>query len=531
VNNSRVLIVGGGHNGLVCATYLAKAGFGVTVLERRELFGGSCVTEELWPGYKISRAAYVLSLFRPQIARDLELARHGLELLPRTPSSFTPLPDGRSLVLGADRAENLAEIQRFSSADARAFPRFEDLLGRVAAAIEPTLDYPAPELPIRSLRDLRSLLSLLRAGWKLRADLPDAMRLLLGPARSLLEEYFESEPLLATLATDAVIGANASPSMPGTGYVLFHHVMGSITGERGVWAYVRGGMGGLSNALASSARAAGVELRSDAEVQTIRCRAGRATGVVLTSGEELQADAIVCSTDPRRSFSLLDGEAQLPDEFVRALATIDYRSPVVKLNLALREAPRFRVTDRQNAPLTGTIHVGACDLDAIEDAYSDAQAGRVSARPLIELTLPSSVDQTLAPEGHMVASVFAQYAPALDKDDLRWPELRDQMRDRVFAAIEEVAPGFTSSVEHVEVLAAPDLEDIFGLTGGNIFHGAMTPDRLLFMRPVPHWARHHTPVDGLYLCGSACHPGGGVVGAPGRNAALEISTALRRESR
>ena len=525
----RVLIVGGGHNGLVCAAYLARGGARVTLLERRELLGGACVTEEPWPGYRVSRAAYVLSLFRPQIARELDLARHGLVLLPRTPSSYTPLPDGRSLVLGADRTQNQAEIARFSKRDAEAFPRYEALLERIADALEPTLDAPPPDPMIRRPADLRPWWLMVRAGLRLGRDAPAAARLLLGPARPLLEEWFDSEPLRGTLATDAVIGAFASPSTPGTGYVLFHHVMGSISGTRGVWAYVRGGMGALSDALARAARAAGAELRCDAPVASLKTRAGRVTGVVLEDGEEIAGDAVASCADPARTFSLVDDE-QLPEDFRRGLAAIDYRSPVVKLNLALRALPRFRSTDRpqgEPTPLAGTIHLGAQDLDAIEAAYEDAHGGRVSERPVIELTLPSVVDPTLAAEGRHVGSIFAQYAPVRPKDDPEWPALRDQMRDRALAACDEAAPGFSDLVEHVEVLAAPDLEETFGLTGGNIFHGAMSPDRLLFMRPLPGWARHRTPLAGLFLCGSGTHPGGGVMGAPGRNAAREILRTLR----
>ena len=523
---ARVAIIGAGHNGLVCAAYLARAGAQVTVLERRPVLGGACVTEELWPGYRVSRAAYVVSLLRPRIAHELALARHGLELLPRTPSSLTPLGDGRSLVLGPDTAANCAEIARFSRRDAEAFPRYEALLARIAAALEPTLDAPPPDVAIPGLRDLVPWWRALRAAWSLRRDLPRAVRLLLGPARELLCEWFDSEPLRATLATDAVIGAFAAPSSPGTGYVLFHHMMGDVGGRRGVWAYVRGGMGELAQALAASALAAGAEIRTGAEVAALRTSEGRISGVALEDGTEIGAEVVVSSADPARSFALLEHGDLVPDEFARGLDQIDYRSPVVKINLALRELPRFRVHDRDRVPLQGTIHLGASSLDAIESAFDDACAGEVSRRPVAELTLPSVVDPTLAPEGRHVASIFAQYAPVRASDDQSWPALRDDMRDRAIASVEELAPGFSSSIEHVEVLAAPDLERIFGLTGGNIFHGAMTPDRLLMMRPLPGWARYRTPIPGLYLCGSGTHPGGGVMGAPGRNAALEIARDL-----
>ncbi len=528
MGEARVVVIGGGHNGLVCAAYLARAGARVTLLERREVLGGSCVTEELWPGYRVSRAAYVLSLFRPRILRELRLERFGLRLLPRSPSSLTPLPDGGSLVLGADRAANVAEIRRFSARDAAVYPRYEALLERIAGAVEPMLDAPPPELPLRRLRDLRPWLLALRAGLRLGRELPRAARLLLAPARELLEEWFDSEPLRSTLATDAVIGAFASPSTPGTGSVLFHHAMGSLGGGRGVWAYVAGGMGALSAALADAARAAGATCRTSAEVASILTRGARARGVALVDGEEIPADAVVSGADPARTLTLLDAREALPDDFHRALATLDYRSPVVKLNLALGRLPLFNLEGREPSSLAGTIHMGPLDLDALELAFAQACAGGVSERPLIELTLPSVIDPDLAPAGRHVASIFAQYAPARAMDDPDWPALRDRMRDRVLAVVDELAPGFSDSIEALEVLAPPDLERVFGLTSGNIFHGAMRPDRLLSLRPAPGWSRYRTPLRGLYLCGAGTHPGGGVMGAPGRNAAGEIVHDLHK---
>ncbi len=531
----RVAVIGAGHNGLVCAAYLARAGIDVSVLERRHLVGGACVTEERWPGFRVSRAAYVLGIFRPRIFRELELRRFGVKLLPRSPSSFTPLPDRRSLVLGPDPAANAEEIGHFSKRDAAAYPRYERWLERVALAVEPSLDLPPPDPRLRRPRDLLPWLAALRGAARLGRELPRAARLLLGPASDLLREWFDSEPLRGTLATDAVIGAFASPNTPGTGSVLFHHVMGSVTGTRGVWAYVEGGMGTLAEGLSQAAQAAGARVRTEAPVARVRLRGGRATGVILEDGEEVAADAVVSCADPVRTFGSLVDSAELPEAFARAVAAIDMRSPVVKLNLALEAPPRFRVNDRSSPPLGGTIHIGAVELDALDLAYHEAAGGVVSSRPMVELTIPSTLDATLAPPGRHVASVFAQYAPARSPDDPAWPELRDRMQQRVLAAIDEVAPGFSSSVLELEVLAAPDLEDLFGLSGGNIFHGAMSPDRLAFLRPVPGWSRYRTPIERLYLCGSGTHPGGGVTGACGRNAALEIradlGTRFRRLSR
>ncbi len=527
MSQKKVVIVGGGHNGLVCAAYLARAGFTVTVLERRELIGGACVTETLWPGYRVSRAAYVLSLLRPRIVKDLELTKHGLKLLPRVPSSITPLPDGRALVLGPDREQNAQEIRAFSAKDAERFGAYESLLERIADALEPTLDLPPPRFFPRRPRELRPWAAALRAGIKLGRHTPAAARILLGAARDLLEEWFDSEPLRSTLATDAVIGAFASPATPGTGYVLFHHVMGSITGSRGVWAYVEGGMGRLSDAIAAAAEAHGVTIRTDTNVATLRTRDGQVRGVALQDGTEIDADLVVSSIDPIRTCSILDNAEQLPDTFRRSVGALDMRSPVVKINLALDRLPDFRLRDRDQLSLSGTIHLGPTTLDEIEDAFQDAQLGQVSKKPVVEMTIPSVLDTTLAPEGRHVASIFAQYAPARAPNDPEWNSLRDQMRDNVLAVVEAAAPGFSSSILEIDVLAPPDLERIFGLTGGNIFHGAMTPDRLLFMRPLPDWANHRMPISGLYLCGSGTHPGGGVMGACGRNAALEILSDLR----
>jgi phytoene dehydrogenase-like protein len=307
--------------------------------------------------------------------------------------------------------------------------------------------------------------------------------------------------------------------------------MGSVTGRRGVWAYVEGGMGALSDALAGAARAAGTLVRTGAAVARIQTSGGRTQGVTLACGEEIAADVVVSSIDPARTLRALEDPDQLPEDFRRAFNAIDFRSPVVKLNLALGALPRFQVRDRDDPPLSGTIHLGPLELDDMERAFDDARNGGVSKRPLVELTLPSVLDPTLAPAGRHVASIFAQYAPARPMTDPEWPALRDQIRDHVLRVVEEVAPGFSASIEALEVLVPPDLENVFGLTGGNIFHGAMTPDRLLFMRPVAGWSRYRTPIAGLYLCGSGTHPGGGVMGAPGRNAAMEILRSLPRHGR
>jgi phytoene dehydrogenase-like protein len=523
-----VVVIGAGHNGLAAAAYLARGGLRVQVLERRGIVGGACVTEELWPGHRVSRAAYVAGLLRPALVRELGLAGRGLRLLARHPSSFTPLRGDPGLLLGPDPALCRHEIGRFSARDAEAYPRYEALLDGCARALEPLLDVPPPD-PLRPrLRDLPTLFRVARGLRRLGRELPRALGLLLGAARPVLERFFESEPLRATLATDALIGAWAGPSSPGTGYVLFHHVMGETNGERGVWAYVEGGMGRLSEALAAAAREAGAEIRLEAPVSRVLLHDRRAAGVRLEDGSTLEARAVVSNADPRRTLLGLVGAEHLAPELAREVAALDFRSPSLKLNLVLDRLPRFggRSSEGVGPEHVGTIHVGSEDLDALERSFAAAAAGRLPERPMLELTIPSSLDPSLAPQGRYVASLFVQHVP-FEIAGSSWDAEREAFADRVLAQLDEVAPGFAASVVRREVLAPPDLERIFALSGGNLFHGAMTPERLLFLRPLPGWSRYRTPIEGLYLCGAGTHPGGGVMGACGRNAAAEILRDLR----
>lgn len=516
------IIVGAGHNGLVTASYLAGAGLRVLVLERREVVGGACVTEEVFPGFRVSTAAYVTSLFRKEIVRDLRLADYGFEVLPRDPSSFTPLPDGRSLLMGPDPDLTRREIARFSPRDAERYPHYEAMLERVAALVEPTLTMTPPNVLRPGLGDLRRLLALGRAFRRLGPVAGQAVEILTGAARPILERWFESEPLKATLATDAVIGAMASPSTPGTAYVLFHHVMGETGGRRGVWGYVRGGMGTLTRALASAARDRGADIRCGAEVVRILVRDGRVRGVALATGDEFAAPVVASNADARVTFLELLDPVVLPPEFREAVARIDYASASLKINVALAELPDFTARPgRDPAPHhRGTIHI-CPDLDYIERAYDDAKYGRPSTRPVLEVTIPSVADPTVAPPGRHLMSIFVQYAPYALREGT-WDHLRDAFADRCFEVLDEYAPNFKRSVLDRQVLTPVDLERVFNLTGGNIFQGAMTLGQLFAFRPVPGWADYRTPIAGLYLCGAAAHPGGGVMGAPGFNSAREI---------
>ena len=516
------VLVGAGHNGLVTACYLARAGLRVLVLERRYIVGGACVTEETFPGYKVSTASYVNSLFHTAIVRDLKLAAYGYEVLAREPSSFTPLPDGRSLLMGRDADLTRKEIGKFSVRDAERYSQYEAMLERVAAVVEPTLTMAAPDLLKPGIGDLRTLLSLGRAFRRLGDGTGEAVEILTGAARPILDRWFESEELKGTLATDAIIGAMASPSMPGTAYVLFHHVMGEGGGARGVWGYMRGGMGGITQALAAAARDLGADIRCDTEVARILVRDGQAAGVALAGGDEFYAPVVVSNADAHVTFLTLLDRDVLPQAFVADVERISYASASLKINVALAELPSFRaMPGTEPGPQhRGTIHI-CPDQDYIERAFDDAKYGRPSTEPVLECTIPSVVDPTVAPPGRHLMSMFVQYAP-YELRDGSWDDQRETFADRCFDLLDEYAPNFKRSVLDRQVLTPVDLERVFNLTGGNIFQGAMTPGQLFAFRPVPGYARYRTPVRGLYLCGAAAHPGGGVMGTPGLNAAREI---------
>ena len=528
------IIIGGGHNGLLCRAYLARSGRKVLVLERRSMVGGACVTENLWPGFNVSTAAYVVSLLLPEIERDLQLRRHGYEVLRRVPSSFTPFDDGRHLFLGPDPAMNKSEIGKFSTRDAQNYPRYEQLLTEVAEKLEPVLSSTPPDLlPLPSswrkrsigkkFRDLRIGGSLYKALGTLGHRIPEAIELITGAARPILDRWFESDQLKGTLATDAIIGNFQSVSAPGTAYVLLHHVMGSSGGARGVWGYVKGGMGQLSEAIASAAREAGVEIRLDSEVAEILADNRQIKGVRLQDGTELAAETVASGIDAQQTFRRLLKPEHLPTEFGAAIDRIDYSSACMKINLALSELPDFSCLpgNASAGPQhNGTIHINASMQD-LEDAWFDAINGIPSRKPIVEMTLPTSVDSSIAPAGQHIASLFVQYAPYHLKSGT-WDQHKDVFADLCIQQINRFAPGFEASILHRQVLSPVDIERVYGLTGGNIFQGAMPLHQLFSMRPVAGWSDYRTPLEGLYLCGSAAHPGGGVMGACGRNAALEI---------
>ena len=445
------VVIGGGHNGLVAAAYLAKAGKSVCVLERRHVLGGCATTEELWPGYKVSTAAYVVSLLLPEIIRDLRLKQYGFTILPRNPSSYTPLLDGRSLLMGPDRSRTLREIAKFSKRDAEAYPNYEALLERIAAAIEPVLSKTPPDvLPLskewrkigvtKRFRDTSRLWEMYQALAELGDDLPEAIELVTGAARPILERWFESEVLRATLATDAIIGAFASPSSPGTAYVLLHHVMGTAGGARGIWGYVQGGMGGLANSLEAACRDLHVDIRREAEVARILSSGGRVLGVSLADHTVIDAPVVASSADAHVTFERLCAPDELPAAFRNAVARIDYSSASAKINLALSEPPNFRadpsrgIADHHH----GTMHI-CPTLDTIERAFDDAKYGWPSTEPVLELTMPSSVDETIVPDGKHLMSIFVQYAP-YRLAGRSWDEIKEDFADRCIELLARYAP-------------------------------------------------------------------------------------------
>ncbi|MHB8145828.1 MAG: phytoene desaturase family protein [Vulcanimicrobiaceae bacterium] len=525
-SNYDAIVIGGGHNGLVTACYLARAGRKVLVLERRYIVGGACVTEETFPGFKVSTAAYVNSLFRPEIIRDLALNEYGFEAVERNPASFSPFLDGRYLMLGADKQSDVREISKFSKRDAEQYPRYEAMLERVASVVEPTLTQIPPNLLRPKLGDLVQMGSMGRKLQKLGANMGEAIEVLTGAARPILDRWFESEQLKGTLATDAIIGAFMAPSMPGTAYVLFHHVMGETNGKRGVWSYVRGGMGGLTQALAKAATALGVQIRTEAEVVRILTDRGVATGVVLANGDEFTAKQIASGVDCHLTFEKFLDPQTLPDDFRAAVARIPYDSASVKINVALERLPNFTACPgaEPGPQHRGTVHL-CPDQDFIERAYDDAKYGRPSSAPVVECTIPSCVDSTVAPPGKHLMSMFVQYAPYALKGGPWTTAIKNDFADRCFAIVEQYAPGFTSTVIDRQILSPVDIETTFGLTGGNIFQGAMPVHELFMFRPVPGYASYNTPLKNLYLCGAATHPGGGVMGAAGWNAARAMLRA------
>jgi phytoene dehydrogenase-like protein len=514
------LIIGGGHNGLVCAAYLARAGRRVLVLERDEIVGGAARTQEIFPGFKFSVFSYVVSLLRPEIIRDFDLPRHGLHILPLE-STVTPLPNGDYLGQWADHDQNRRELARHSLRDAEAYDDFGRLMYQMARAVKPLLAMSPPDPASRLPRDLRGLARLGTHMRSLGRERFHALhKLLTMSAADYLDEWFETEALKATKSASGIIGTFLGPRSPGTAYVLLHHYMGEIDGVFRAWGFAKGGNGSVSAAIAAAAVEAGAEIRTSAPVANVLVSNGRARGVVLEGGEEIKSKCVVSSADPRRTFMQLVGRSHLPDEFAHAIDRFKFRGSSGKVNLALDALPDFTCLPGSGPHLRGAISISP-SIDYLERAYDDAKYGEVSRTPYMDIVIPSMIDPSMAPPGKHVMSIFVQYVP--HNVNGGWTQARrEAFGDTVIDTLAQYAPNLKNIILHRQVITPADIERTVGLTEGNIFQGELALQQMFFLRPVPAWARYATPIKGLYQCGSGTHPGGGVMGASGRNAALTI---------
>jgi phytoene dehydrogenase-like protein len=522
-NRYDAIVIGGGHNGLVAAAYLARAGKRTVVLERRHVVGGAAVTEQPWgPQYNVTMLSYVVSLLSPSILRDLDLERHGYKVYPQGPY-FVPYPDGRSLQLPSDPARRHAEIAKFSRADATAIDRWDEWLHSLADVLGPLLTAVPPRLGSTRPKDV---LDQAQLAWKLKGlgvrGVADVTRLFSMSVADLLEDFFESPQMLGVLSVSGVIGTWAGPRSPGTAFVMAHHQIGDVgDGQLGSWGFPAGGMGGLSAAIAAAARSFGAEVRTDSPVARIITSADRVSGVVLESGEELAAPIVVTTAHPKISFLRLLERDQLPADFVTDIERWNTRSGTVKINVAVDRLPEFTSKPGFDPEVHGGTIVLARSLNEVETAFQDAIAGRGAARPFADICIPSVFDPTLAPEGHHIVSMFTQWVPHEWADAPMTSEL-DAYADRLIDTVDEVAPGFKSSILHRTIIGPHELEHEYGLVGGNIFHGELSPNQLFHLRPAAGYADFRTPIGGLYQAGSATHGGGGVTGIPAMQAVRQI---------
>ncbi|CAN5556714.1 NAD(P)/FAD-dependent oxidoreductase [soil metagenome] len=522
------VVIGGGHNGLVAAAYLARGGLRTLVLERRDVLGGAAVTEAVLQGFRFSVASYVVSLLRPEIIRDLELPRHGLHILPLD-GTFTPL-EGDHLWRTDDPAHTQRELRRWSGSDAEAYPEYGRLMARMARFIKPILGITPLDPQRPDVRDAVPLVSLLRDFAALpRREQGTFIGLMTMSAADFLGRWFETDPLKATMSASGIIGTFLGVRSPGTAYVLLHHYMGEIDGAFRAWGIPRGGTGGVSEAIASAARAAGASIRTAAPVARIMVRAGRAAGVVLESGEEIAADDVLASTDAKVTFLDLLESGTLEPYVEAELRRFRFRGSSDKVNLALDGLPSFTSLPGPGEHLRGAISFSP-SLEHMEQAYVDAREGSFSRRPYIDIVIPTLVDPRMAPPGKHVMSCFVQYAP-YHLADGTWDEEREALGDAVVDLIAERAPNIRDLILHRQVLTPLDIERSMGLTEGNIFQGELSLEQLFFNRPAHGLARYRTPVQGLWLAGSSAHPGGGIMGAPGRLAALAVLAEARRTDR
>ncbi len=522
-----VVMIGGGHNGLVAACYLQKAGLDVLVLEKNDWVGGAATSREMTPGFVYSNCSYVCSLFRPEIMRDLELPKHGLQVISYEGGAvFTR--DGDYLASYRDHDSHRREFARWSKRDAEAYDRYARDVTRQCRFIQPLLMRTPPDPFSFKPRDIGELLFLAkRFGTFSPADMAATLRFWTMSISDFLGEYFETDVVKAYLALSGIIGTALGPMSPGTAYVLLHHYMGEVDGSVGAWGYARGGMGAISRALASSFQAAGGTIRTGADVMKVLTRNDQATGVVLANGEEIRGRTIVSNADVKRTFLKLVDEKDLPERFLNRVRHFKMRGSSGKLNIALDSLPEFPALPQGSNCIRGDMHF-TDSVERMERAYDDWKDGRWSADPFVDMMIPTTLDPTMAPPGKHFMSCFVQYCPP-KVEGRDWTNAdRDAFAETVISQIAAYSPGFRDRILHMEVRTPREIEEEVGLTEGNIFQGELTFDQLLFNRPVPGYAQYRSPVKGLYLCGSSTHPGGGVMGAPGRNAAAEILRDLKR---
>ncbi|WP_426122576.1 phytoene desaturase family protein [Pararhizobium sp. PWRC1-1] len=523
-----VVMIGGGHNGLVAACYLQRAGLDVLVLEKNDWVGGAATSRELTPGFLYSNCSYVCSLFRTEIMRDLELPKHGLQVIAYEGGAVLTR-DGDYIASYRDHDSHRREFARYSKRDAEAYDRYARDVTRQCRFIQPLLMRTAPDPFSFKPRDISELLYLGKKFGEFSAhDMAQTLRFWTMSISDFLDEYFETDVIKAYLALSGIIGTALGPMSPGTAYVLLHHYMGEVDGSVGAWGYARGGMGAVTQALASSFKASGGTIRTGADVARVMTRSGRATGVVLADGEEVRGNLVVSNADVKRTFLKLVEEDALPETFVHRVKHFKMRGSSGKLNIALDSLPEFPALPKGSSCIRGDLHF-TDSMERMERAYDDWKAGRYSADPFVDMVIPTTLDPAMAPPGKHFMSCFVQYCPPqLEGRD--WTDAdRDAFADTVVSQIADYSPGFRDRILHMEVRTPREIEAEVGLTEGNIFQGELTFDQLLFNRPVPGYAQYRTPVPGLYLCGSSTHPGGGVMGAPGRNAAAEILRDLKRK--
>jgi phytoene dehydrogenase-like protein len=519
------IIIGGGHNGLICAAYLAKAGRKVLVLEKRHVLGGAAVSEEVYPGFTFSVASYVVSLFRPHIIRELELAKHGYEVIPMD-CSFLPLPDGDSLARWADPHRSRREIARFSKKDSEVYPEFSRVMTHMGKLAKAVIDHPAPNINSIHPKEIANLLRLGKAFKDLGPDLLNLnIKLVTMSALDFLDLWFESDVLKAPMSVSGIIGTFQGIRSPGTAYVLLHHYMGQLDGVFRSWGFSKGGTGGVSMACARSAMSYGAEIRTEAPVKQVLIKNGEATGVVLENGDELYAKTVISNLDPNRTYLKMVGESHLEPDVLKDIKRFKLRGSSGKVNLALDSVPEFSCRPGDGDHIRGDIAI-APGIDYLERAYDQAKYGEFSTRPYINAVIPTLTDPSLAPPGKHIMSCFVQYAPYHIKQGAEnWPKYREAFGDTVVDTLAEYIPGLKDKILFRQVLTPWDLEQTMGLTEGNIFQGELSLEQLLFQRPVAKYSGYKTSISKLWMCGSGTHPGGGIMGASGELCAKTMLTS------